>query len=258
MSTVMQDAMMHTYWNTPYILLSVIIAVLASGLALELARRYTRVGGTLPSVILGAVLGYGIWAMHFIGMLAMQLPTNIAYGLPLTLASGASAIGFLVVASLLLFKGKPTIPRILTSGVIAGTGIVLMHYVGMAGLQLDAAPHYNLALVGVSVLIAVGAASTAFFLFSRVIVAELTRPVRTAVQTGASLVMGVAIAGMHYTGMGAIQYVPQQLNTTAISGVDPQNLFYLVLGLTLMVFVITCTFIFVESTTNRPAPTAGD
>ncbi len=254
----MQDTMMHTYWNTPYILLSVIIAVITSGLALELARRYSRVGGTLPSVVLGAVLGYGIWAMHFIGMLAMQLPTNIAYGLPLTLLSGVSAIGFLVAASVLLFKGTPTLPRILTSGVIAGTGIVLMHYIGMAGLQLDAAPKYNLPLVGLSILIAVGAASIAFFLFSRVIVADLTRPVRTAVQLGASMVMGAAIAGMHYTGMAAIQYVPQPLNSTVVSGVDPQNLFYLVLGLTLMVFVITSTFIFVESTTSGPTPTAGD
>ena len=254
----MQDTMMHTYWNTPYILLSVIIAVITSGLALELARRYSRVGGTLPSVVLGAVLGYGIWAMHFIGMLAMQLPTNIAYGLPLTLISGVSAIGFLVAASVLLFKGTPTLPRILTSGVIAGTGIVLMHYIGMAGLQLDAAPKYNLPLVGLSILIAVGAASIAFFLFSRVIVADLTRPVRTAVQLGASMVMGAAIAGMHYTGMAAIQYVPQPLNSTVVSGVDPQNLFYLVLGLTLMVFVITSTFIFVESTTSGPTPTAGD
>lgn len=254
----MNDSMMHTYWNTSYILLSVIIAVLTSGLALELARRYSRAGGTLPSVVLGAILGYGIWAMHFIGMLAMQLPTNIAYDLPLTLISGVSAIGFLVAASVMLFKGKPTVPRILTSGVIAGTGIVLMHYIGMAGLQLNAAPQYNLPLVGLSVLIAVVAASVAFFLFSRVIIADLTRSVRTAVQLGASLVMGAAIAGMHYTGMAAIQYLPKPLNSMLVSGVDPQNLFYLVLGLTLMVFVITSTFIFVESTTSGPTPTAGD
>lgn len=67
----------------------------------------------------------------------------LAYGLPLTLVSGASAIAFLIAASVLLFKGEPTLPRILTSGVIAGTGIVLMHYVGMAALQLNATPTYN-------------------------------------------------------------------------------------------------------------------
>jgi NO-binding membrane sensor protein with MHYT domain len=255
----MQDAtMMHTYWNTPYILLSLIIAVLTSGLALELARRYTRVGGTLSPVILGAVLGYGIWAMHFVGMLAMQLPTNVAYGLTLTLISGVSAIGFLIAASVLLFRGTPTIPRILTSGAIAGIGIVLMHYVGMAALQLNATPHYNPVLVGVSVVIAVGAASVAFYLFSRVIVADLTRTVRTTVQVGASLVMGAAIAGMHYTGMAAISYLPQPLSTTLVSGVDLQSLFYLVLGLTLMVFVTTATFLFVESSTKTTTPTAGD
>jgi NO-binding membrane sensor protein with MHYT domain len=250
--------LMHTYWNTPYILLSVVIAILTSSLALELARRYTRIGGTFAPIVLGAVLGYGIWAMHFIGMLAMQLPTNVAYGLPLTLISGVSAIGFLIAASLLLFHGRPTILRILSSGTVAGTGIVLMHYIGMAALQLDAAPQYNPPLIAASVLIAVGAASAAFFLFSRVIVAELTRTVRMAVQLGASVVMGAAIAGMHYTGMAAIRYLPQPLNSNVVMGVDPQNLFYLVLGLTLMVFVVTSTFLFVESTTSKPTPTAGD
>ena len=252
----MPAEMMHPTWNTPYILLSVLIAVLTSSLALELARRYTRIGGIFASTVLGAVLGYGIWAMHFVGMLAMQLPTNIAYSLPLTLISGVSAIGFLIAASLLVFQGRPSLPRLLASGTIAGIGIVLMHYIGMAGLQLDATPQYNPLLVATSVLIAVGAATVAFFLFSRVIVAELTRPVRTAIQLGASLVMGSAIAGMHYTGMAAIQYLPQSVTTTIVSGVDPENLFYLVLGLTLMVFVITSTFLFVESTTS--APNAGD
>jgi NO-binding membrane sensor protein with MHYT domain len=253
----MPAEMMHATWNTPYILLSVLIAVLTSSLALELARRYTRIGGIFASSVLGAVLGYGIWAMHFVGMLAMQLPTNIAYSLPLTLISGVSAIGFLIAASLLVFRGQPTLPRLLASGTIAGIGIVLMHYIGMAGLQLDATPQYNPLLVATSVLIAVGAATVAFFLFSRVIVAELTRPARTAIQLGASLVMGSAIAGMHYTGMAAIQYLPQPVATNIVSGVDPENLFYLVLGLTLMVFVITSTFLFVESTTSS-APNAGD
>ncbi|WP_164473478.1 MHYT domain-containing protein [Deinococcus psychrotolerans] len=234
-----------------------IIAVITSGLALELARRYARVGGTVAPVVLGAVLGYGIWAMHFVGMLAMQLPVNVGYGLPLTLISGVSAIGFLVAASVLLFKGTPTIPRILTSGAIAGSGIVLMHYIGMAALQLNATPQYNPLLVGLSVLIAVGAAIVAFYLFSRVIVADLTRTARISVQLGASLVMGVAIAGMHYTGMAAISYLPQPLNTTPVSGVDFETLFYLVLSLTMVVFVAIAAFLFVEAgTTKTSTPTS--
>ncbi|MGY2893806.1 MHYT domain-containing protein [Deinococcus sp. UYEF24] len=254
----MPVTMMHTYWNTPYVLLSIIIAIITSYLGLELARRFNRMGTTTPAVILGTVLGYGIWAMHFIGMLAMQLPTNVAYGLPLTLLSGVSAIAFLIAATLLLSKGTPTIPRILTSGVIAGAGILLMHYLGMAAIQINAAPHYQALPFALSVLIAVGAASVAFFLFSRVMVADLTRQVRTAVQLGAALVMGTAIAGMHYTGMAAVQYLPAAVNANVVAGVDPQNLFYLVLGMTLLVFVITSTFIFVEASTSKPFNPAGD
>lgn len=254
----MSDTMMHTYWNLPYVLLSIAIAVITSYLGLELARRFNRIGGSTAAVALGAVLGYGIWAMHFIGMLAMQLPTNVAYGLPLTLLSGVSAIAFLIVASLVLSRGQPTIPRILASGVIAGAGILLMHYVGMAAIRLNATPSYQALPFALSVLIAVGAASVAFFLFSRVMTADLTRSVRTGIQVAAALVMGVAIAGMHYTGMAAVQYLPSAMNGGTVEGVDPQNLFFLVLGVTLLVFVVTSTFIFIEASTNKPYNTAGD
>lgn len=252
------NTMLHASWNPSYVLLSIIIAIGTSYLGLELARRFTRNGGTAAPIALGAVLGYGIWAMHFIGMLAMQLPTNIAYGLPLTLLSGVSAVAFLIAASALLFRGQPTVPRILTSGVIAGAGIVLMHYIGMAALQLNATPHNNPLLFALSVLIAVGAASVAFFLFSRVIVANLTHRVRSAIQVCASLVMGLAIAGMHYTGMAAIQYMPEPMSVSAVSGVDVQNLFYLVLGLTVLVFMFASTFIFVEATTSQSQTGIGD
>ena len=253
----MHATLMHTYWHTPYILLSVVIAMVTSYLGLELARRYTRVGGFTAPIVLGAVLGYGIWAMHFIGMLAMQLPTNVEYQLPLTALSGAVAVGFLIAASVLLFQGQPTLPRILTSGTIAGIGIAVMHYTGMAALQLNATPVYDPVLVGLSVLIAVGAASAAFFLFSRVMTQDLARSTRAAVQTGAAGVMGVAIAGMHYVGMAAIGYLPEQMNAIVMSGVDVENLFYMVLGLTLVVFVTTATFVFVEAS-DRSAPIARD
>ena len=253
----MPDAMMTHHWNLPFVALSVVIAILTSFLALELARRFRPDEGLTAPLALGGLLGYGIWAMHFIGMMAFELPTNVTYGLPLTLVSGVCAMLFLIGASVYLVRGAPTLPRILVSGVIAGTGICLMHYLGMAALQINAVTSYNPVPFALSVLIAVGAASVAFFLFSRVMTARLSFVVRLAVQLGASLVMGLAIAGMHYTGMAAVQFENSPNLNLLVSGTDSQNMVYLVVGATLLVFVGTYISILADQMSTH-TPNAAD
>ncbi|WP_310583620.1 MHYT domain-containing protein [Deinococcus sp.] len=255
----MNDGMMTYHWNTIYIVLSVVIAISTSFFALELARRLRLNDATWASLSLGGVLGYGIWAMHFIGMIAMQLPTNVAYRLPLTALSGVLAIGFLVAASVFMFRGTATPLRILGSGVIAGTGICLMHYLGMAALEINAVSSYRPVPFAISVLIAVGAATVAFFLFSRVMTTAFSFGMRLAVQIGAALTMGFAIAGMHYTGMAAVQFKPSVTNIgNQVSGTDPQNLVYLIVGVTLVVFVATYIFILADQLSSKSAGAATD
>ena len=255
----MNDGMMTYHWNTAYIVLSVVIAISTSFFALELARRFRLDDAVWASLSLGGVLGYGIWAMHFIGMIAMELPTNVAYRLPLTLLSGVLAVGFLIAASVFMFRGAPTLLRILGSGVIAGTGICLMHYLGMAALEINAVSSYRPVPFALSVLIAVGAASVAFFLFSRVMTAAFSFGVRLSIQIGAALTMGAAIAGMHYTGMAAVQFKPSMTNIgNQVSGTDPQNLVYLIAGVTLVVFVATYIFILADQLSSRSSGAATD
>lgn len=248
----MQDMVMPHQWNGLYVVLSVCIAAVTSFFALELARRFRQ--SVLGGVALGGLLGYGIWAMHFVGMQAFMLPTSVAYGLPLTLFSGVCALGFLIAASLYMSRGAPTLSRILTSGVIAGIGICLMHYLGMAAMQVDAYASYRPLPFALSVLIAVGAASVAFFLFSRVMMAEMSRAARLGLQTAAALVMGLAISGMHYTGMAAVRLVAAPMGTVMTDGgTDPQTIVYLVLGVTVVVFVATYTFILADQLSTRPS-----
>ena len=252
----MTDAMMTHHWNLPFVALSVVIAVLTSFLALELARRFRPDEGLTAPMALGGLLGYGIWAMHFVGMMAFELPTNVTYGLPLTLLSGLCALVFLIGASVYLVRGTPTLPRIAVSGVIAGIGICLMHYLGMAALQVNAVTSYNPVPFALSVLIAVGAATVAFFLFSRVMTARLSLGVRLAVQLGASLVMGLAIAGMHYIGMYAVQFQNSPNLNLPVSGTDSQTMVYVVVGATLLVFVGTYISILADQMSSRTSNAA--
>jgi NO-binding membrane sensor protein with MHYT domain len=254
----MPDQMMTPHWNTLYIVLSVLIAAITSFFALELARRFRQNSDLNARLALGALLGYGIWAMHFVGMMAFELPTNVAYQLPLTLVSGVCAVLFLMGASQFMFSGKPNLPRILGSGMIAGTGICLMHYLGMAALQVNAVASYRTVPFVVSIAVAVGAASVAFFLFSRVMTSAFTLVQRLAVQLGAALVMGFAIAGMHYTGMAAVQYTRGNGLTGLVSGTDQETLVYLVIGATMVVFVATYIAILSDQLSSKTSGVASD
>lgn len=133
--------------------------------------------------------------MHFLGMLALQLDAPFTFHAGLTVLS--LAVPILVVALGLWLMGGGINPvRLLTAGVIVGMGVVVMHYTGMAALMLPGTIGYKPGLFSLSVVIALVAATVALWL-------ALT-PQRFSRRVVAALVMGFAICGMHYTGMGAL------------------------------------------------------
>jgi len=140
------------------IVLSYIIAVLASYTALDLAGRVTAARGRARrSWLLGGAfaMGAGIWSMHFTGMLAFSLPIAITYDVPtvlLSLVVAMIASGFaLFVAS----RDVLSLERLLVSGLPMGLGIATMHYSGMAALRMPAMIDYDPPIFGLSILIAV-------------------------------------------------------------------------------------------------------
>jgi NO-binding membrane sensor protein with MHYT domain len=144
-----------------------------------------------------ASIGCGIWTMHFIAMIGFQVEeTRIGYHVGLTVLSLAVAI---VVVGLGVFivgyrgAGRATL---CLAGGVTGLGVAAMHYLGMAAMQLNASIRYDPAMVALSVLIAIVAATAALW------AAVTVRGFLTSL--GASLVMGVAVSGMHYTGMAAV------------------------------------------------------
>jgi NO-binding membrane sensor protein with MHYT domain len=204
------------------IVLSYIIAVLASYTALDLAGRVTAARGRARrSWLLGGAfaMGAGIWSMHFTGMLAFSLPIAITYDVPtvlLSLVVAMIASGFaLFVAS----RDVLSLERLLVSGLPMGLGIATMHYSGMAALRMPAMIDYDPPIFGLSILIAVVASSAALWLAFQLRSERVAPRVWLALKIGSALIMGVAITGMHYTGMLAAHFMPIPGATTE-AGID--------------------------------------
>ncbi|GGW85169.1 MHYT domain-containing protein [Streptomyces lomondensis] len=144
-----------------------------------------------------AAIGSGIWTMHFIAMMGFTIHGSpIHYDKSMTFASLAVAIVMVGIGIFIVgYKGARG-TALFTGGTITGLGIASMHYLGMAGMRLDGKLEYNTFTVGVSVVIAMGAATAALWAAGQV------RGLLWSV--GASLVMGLAVSGMHYTGMAAL------------------------------------------------------
>jgi diguanylate cyclase len=197
------------------VLLSVIVAAMASYTALDLAGRVTH--GSERSTrlwLLGgsAAMGAGIWSMHFIGMLAFQLPVPVFYDIWITAASLLIAIvvsGYgLSVAS----RRSLGAASLAGAGVVMGGGIAAMHYTGMAAMRMSPPIAYDPLLFVTSIAIAVAAATAALWL-AFTYRSAVTRRALIGKLAGA-LVMGCAIAGMHYTGMAAAGFAADSVCLT--------------------------------------------
>jgi PAS domain S-box-containing protein len=191
--------------------LSVVIAVLASYVALDLAGRVTAATGrTRRSWITGGAfaMGTGIWSMHYIGMLAFALPVPVQYDWPTVVLSLIAAILASAVAMFVTSRTTMGLWRAALGSIFMGTGIAGMHYIGMAAMRLPATHSYDPTVVVVSVLLAVAISFVAL---------GLTFRLRDGMQEldwrkiGSSIVMGAAIPVMHYTGMAAVTFAPQSM-----------------------------------------------
>lgn len=181
------------------VMLSILIAIFASFTALSLASRIRSSTGWMRRVWISAAavaLGGGIWSMHFVAMLAFHMPgMRMSYDFGLTLLSLALALGFTGVGFATLNWQSVSRGRIVAAGLLIGSGVLAMHYVGMAAMRMPATLSYERLWFGISVLIALGAATAAVWLASR--------DRKMSHRIAAAILMGFAIAGMHYSGMRA-------------------------------------------------------
>ncbi|MEU9183681.1 MHYT domain-containing protein [Streptomyces sp. NPDC048484] len=177
-----------------------VMACLGAALGLRCITRSLRKGksGKPAWLALGAAsMGCGIWTMHFIAMIGFQVEeTRIRYDVGLTVLSLAVAIAVVGIGVFAVgYRGGGT-TTLLLAGSFTGIGVAAMHYIGMAAIRLNGSLEYDIPIVGLSVLIAVVAATAA--LWAAVAIRGFLASL------GASLVMGVAVSGMHHTGMAAL------------------------------------------------------
>ncbi|MFM0140696.1 diguanylate cyclase domain-containing protein, partial [Caballeronia grimmiae] len=193
-------------YSPALVISSVIVAVLASYTALDMAGRITTATGRAALWWLAGgatAMGIGIWSMHFVGMLAFSLPIATGYDTGITLLSLVIAVALSAFALWLVCQ--PTLPasRLVGGAVVMGAGVASMHYTGMAAMRMAPAIYYDPFLFAASVVIAIAASGAALWIAFRLRgEGGHTRKLRL----GAALVMGTAIVGMHYTGMFAAQF----------------------------------------------------
>ncbi|UHA73824.1 EAL domain-containing protein [Paenibacillus sp. 481] len=245
------DHGMHGTYNQFLVILSYIIAVLASYSALDLAGRVRAANGMtrVKWLICGAsAMGVGIWSMHFVGMLAFSLPFPILYDMVLVLISVVVAILAAFIALYVVGRDELGVKRLLTGGMLMATGISAMHYIGMEAMLIQIT--YDPFIFFISIVIAIFASIVALWLAfyfrqdqSRGIVLQ---------KLGSGLIMGAAIIGMHYTGMEAARFHEGGVHMLS-SGIelDPDLMSYIITGGSILTFVFAMLGVIVDKRLSR-------
>jgi diguanylate cyclase (GGDEF)-like protein len=194
-------------YNTNLVTLSFLVAVFASYVALDLARRVRESTGKAARIwlICGSLaMGSGIWSMHFVAMMAFSLPIPLGYDWIITFLSWIAAVSVSGIALYIASHKQLRSRQLMLGGLTMGTGISLMHYVGMLAMRMEPAIQWNPWLFILSIIIAIVASFAALYIFFWM----RTHPPQQVLawQIAASLVMGAAIFSMHYTGMAAAQF----------------------------------------------------
>ncbi|WP_352310161.1 MHYT domain-containing protein [Psychrobacter sp. W2-37-MNA-CIBAN-0211] len=193
--------MIEVEYNLLLVLVSYAIAVFGSYVGLNLAIRVpsAKPGSDLYFwVALSSIaIGGAIWSMHYIGMMAVDMKMPVTYNLGMTIVSMLLAVGFVAIGIMIVGRGASSMSKLIGGGVLTGLGVAAMHYTGMASMQMEATMSYNIPLLITSVIIAIVAAIAALWLAFNL---------RGTLQRfGSAFIMGLAVCGMHYTGMAAME-----------------------------------------------------
>ena len=193
-------------YDPTMVVASVLIGSFASYVALDLAKRALTRGRVAIIWWAGGsiAMGTGIWSMHFVGMLAFSLPIALGYTKLLTFLSWLAGVAVSAVALAVASNGSLSARRLGAGSLLMGAGICAMHYIGMAALSITPSIVWNPWLIGASAAIAIGASMAALLIFFWLRVAGARRG--WLYQVAAAVVMGLAISGMHYTGMAAAKF----------------------------------------------------
>lgn len=215
--------------------LSLVIALLTSYTALDLAARVTANHGFHRVMwLLGGAfaMGSGIWCMHYTGMLAFRLPIPVYYHVPTVLLSLLAAIAASGIALYVVSRKVMTPIHLAAGSVLMGAAIATMHYTGMAAMRLGAMHYYDRNLWILSVFVAMVVAYAGLL----IIYHAGDEKHGWGYKTGAAFSLGIAIPAMHYTGMAAVHFVKVDIPPNLSQSTDISTLAYL--GILCVIFLV--------------------
>ncbi|WP_109481182.1 bifunctional diguanylate cyclase/phosphodiesterase [Paraburkholderia sp. C35] len=238
--------MLQGSYNSLLVLFSLLVAVLAAYTSLEMAGRITTATGRSARLWLAGgafAMGVGIWSMHFIGMLAFSLPIRLGFDPVITLLSLSIAVASSAFALWLVCQDELPGGRLAGGAVLMGVGVAGMHYTGMAAMRMEPGIVYDVPLFALSIVIAIAASGVALkTAFSLRHNSRRTRPLRA----GAAVVMGLAIVGMHYTGMSAASFPVGSICIAATDGVNSAWVAVVIIIVTLSVTAVALSISVLE------------
>lgn len=225
------------------VLLSYLVAVFASYIALDLTGRLrdrtnTKIADILWLIGGSIAMGSGIWSMHYIGMLSFSIPNvQLKYDFWWTFISLVVAISASGFALFLLKASIINVIHLVTGGIILGLAIASMHYTGMAAMLISLNIRYLPGLFLLSIIVAIVASEAAiwFALKSNMVVLRL----RNRIKVISAIIMGLAICGMHYTGMAASVFTPLcQAVSSSTDALDPTILSMAIATITFVILSV--------------------
>jgi diguanylate cyclase (GGDEF)-like protein/PAS domain S-box-containing protein len=226
--------------------LSVVISTFASFAALDLAGRITvssRRAHFFWLVSGATAMGLGIWSMHYIGMLAFRMPMKVFYDVPTVVLSLLAAVVASGAALFTVSRARMNTSQLAIGSITMGSGIAVMHYVGMAAMRMQATVSYNVPIVLASVLLAMIISFVALVLAFRNRAENQNSPRKFL----SALVMGSAIPVMHYTGMSAAQFSPTSAPLDQTHAVSISSLGIAVISLsTLLILSLVIATVFID------------
>ena len=233
----------HNLW---LIVASFAVALMAGFTGLSLTNGLSTYSYTRRKIAISfaaIALGGGIWSMHFVAMLGLQLPFVFYYDAAVTLTSALVAILVVGTALLILHFGKRTRAKLLLAGVIVGVGIGAMHYIGMAALELCRAVYTPLGIV-ISIIASCVLSVVAFGI-------AYGRRNRRNILLG-TIVFGVAVCGVHFVAIAGTNFVQMMVPSQVGPMIGNETL---AIGVVLSSFALCGAFL-LSTTTFLPTETA--
>ncbi len=214
-----------THLDAGLVCVSIAVAVVASYVALDLVQRSAETDDWRRRLWIGTAgvtIGLGIWSMHFVGMLALNMGMPVSYDDSLVLLSLLAAVAGGSVS--LAVVARPQVSRrgIVSAAAFMGFAIAAMHFLGMASMQMAATIHWNLPLVLLSLAIGFGASLFALWIVVRI--RASTSDFGFARRLLASALLGLGVAGLHYTAMASSSFRPSAMGAQAPHGLNTDSL----------------------------------